>query len=71
MVELKIHEGRHHQVKKMLEAVDLPVIKLHRSQYGPLKLDGLGPGRWRELTLAEVNGLKNGKLNSNGKRQKD
>jgi 23S rRNA pseudouridine2605 synthase len=56
-IELVIHEGRNHQVKRMLAAVGLPVKKLHRSQYGEIKLDNLKPGQWRELTSAEVQKL--------------
>ncbi|HZQ02406.1 MAG TPA: pseudouridine synthase [Gaiellaceae bacterium] len=52
-VELTVHEGRKHQVKRMLEAVGHPVRRLHRPRYGPLGLDGLAPGEWRELTRAE------------------
>jgi 23S rRNA pseudouridine2605 synthase len=57
-VELTVHEGRKHQVKRMLEAVGHPVRALHRSRYGPLDLDDLGPGEWRELTRAEVDSLR-------------
>jgi 23S rRNA pseudouridine2605 synthase len=56
-IELTIHEGRNRQVRRMLEAVGLPVKKLHRSKYGPLDLEGLKPGRWRELTNEEVEQL--------------
>lgn len=57
-IELIIHEGRNHQVKRMLAAVGLPVAKLHRSGYGPLTLAGLKPGQWRNLTDQEVKQLK-------------
>lgn len=57
-VELVVHEGRKHQVKKMLAQVDLPVVRLHRSQYGPLKPAGLKPGQWRELSAAELKLIK-------------
>ena len=57
-VELTIHEGRKHQVKRMLEAVGHPVRRLHRSRYAGLDLAGLEAGRWRELSAAEVAGLK-------------
>src|SRR5262245_15364178 len=53
-VELSIHEGRKHQVKRMLEAVGHPVTHLHRSRYAGLTVDGVEPGRWRELTDTEV-----------------
>ena len=56
-VRLTIHEGRKHQVKRMLEAVGHPVRRLHRSSYAGLTLDGLEPGEWRELSVAEVKRL--------------
>src|SRR5687768_12059694 len=49
-LELTLHEGRKHQVKRMCEAVGHPVVRLHRSRYATLALDGLSPGEWRELT---------------------
>ncbi|MCQ2493587.1 MAG: rRNA pseudouridine synthase [Lachnospiraceae bacterium] len=54
-LELIIHEGRYHQVKRMLEAVDNEVTALHRSSFGPLNLEN-GPesGCWRELTQDEI-----------------
>ena len=57
-IELIIHEGRKHQVKRMLAAAGLPVVKLHRSNYAGLGLDGLKPGQWRDLTEREVSLLK-------------
>jgi 23S rRNA pseudouridine2605 synthase len=57
-IELAIHEGRKHQVKRMLEAVGHPVRSLHRSRYAGLTLDRLGPGEWRELTPEEVDRLR-------------
>ena len=57
-VELAIHEGRKHQVKRMLAAVGHPVLRLHRSRYAGLTVKGLGPGESRELTGAEVEQLR-------------
>jgi 23S rRNA pseudouridine2605 synthase len=57
-VELTIHEGRNRQVKRMLEAVGHRVKTLHRSRYGPLTLEGLEPGAWRELQPSEVELLR-------------
>jgi 23S rRNA pseudouridine2605 synthase len=57
-IELTIHEGRNRQVKRMLEAAGHRVRALHRSRYGPLTLDGLAPGAWRELTRDEVERLR-------------
>ena len=56
-VELSVHEGRKHQVKRMLAAVGHPVTRLHRSRYAGLTLEGLEPGQWRELEPSEVQRL--------------
>jgi 23S rRNA pseudouridine2605 synthase len=58
-VELVMHEGRNRQVRRMLEAVGHPVRRLHRSAYAGLTLEGLEPGRWRELEPSEVERLRN------------
>jgi 23S rRNA pseudouridine2605 synthase len=57
-VELVLHEGRKHQVKRMLAAVGHPVTRLHRSAYAGLTVGALGPGDWRELEPAEVERLR-------------
>jgi 23S rRNA pseudouridine2605 synthase len=57
-VELSLHEGRKHQVKRMLEAVGHPVTRLHRSRYAGLEVESLRPGLWRELETAEVEALR-------------
>jgi 23S rRNA pseudouridine2605 synthase len=57
-IELTIHEGRKHQVKRMCEAVGHPVRRLHRSSYAGLRVDELEPGEWRELTAEEVTALR-------------
>ncbi|MEP6977272.1 MAG: pseudouridine synthase [Thermoleophilia bacterium] len=57
-VELVLHEGRKHQVKRMLAAVGHPVVQLHRSRYAGLAVEGLGPGESRELTGPEVDSLR-------------
>ncbi|WEV45877.1 pseudouridine synthase [Streptococcaceae bacterium ESL0687] len=59
VLSLAIHEGRNHQVKKMLDAVGLPVQKLSRVQYGPLDLAGVAPGEYRKLSRKEVSQLVN------------
>ena len=58
VVELTIHEGRNRQVRRMLEAVGHPVVRLHRTAYAGLTLDGLEPGAWRTLTKNEVGRLR-------------
>jgi 23S rRNA pseudouridine2605 synthase len=57
-LELTIHEGRKHQVKRMCEAVGHPVRELQRVAFGPLRLGGLEPGEHRRLTPAEVERLR-------------
>jgi 23S rRNA pseudouridine2605 synthase len=57
-LELVLHEGRKHQVKRMLAAVGHPVVRLHRSGYAGLGVEGLGPGESRELTGPEVDSLR-------------
>ena len=57
-VELTVHEGRKHQVKRMLAAVGHPVARLHRSAYAGLTPEGLEPGRWRELEPSETARLR-------------
>lgn len=59
-LELTLHEGRKHQVRRMCAAVGHPVEHLHRSRYAGLELGGLGPGEWRELTKHEVAELRRG-----------
>jgi 23S rRNA pseudouridine2605 synthase len=58
VVELTLHEGRKHQVKRMCEAVGHPVRRLHRSLYAGLGVEILGPGETRALTAAEVRRLR-------------
>jgi 23S rRNA pseudouridine2605 synthase len=57
-LKLAIHEGRKHQVKRMLSAVGHPVVHLHRSRYAGLTLEGLEPGAWRELEPSEIDQLR-------------
>ena len=54
IVELVIHEGRNHQVKKMIEAVGKKVIKLKRERFGIFDLSGLKASEYRRLTTKEV-----------------
>jgi 23S rRNA pseudouridine2605 synthase len=59
-IELVLHEGRKHQVKRMLAAVGHPATRLHRSGYAGLSLEGLEPGECRELEPSEVELLRVG-----------
>lgn len=58
VMQLTIYEGRNRQVRKMCEAVGLTVVRLKRISVGPLRLGMLQPGKWRELTPAEVLALR-------------
>lgn len=57
LVEVVIHEGRNHIVRRMLEEVGHPVIALARPQVGPVKVGELRPGKMRPLTSREVAAL--------------
>jgi len=58
IVSMTIHEGKNHQVKKMLQTIGHPVEKLKRESYSFLQLGGLRPGEWRRLKPEEVKQLK-------------
>lgn len=58
LVEISIHEGRNHQVKRMLEAVGHPVKHLKRIRIAFLDAKQLPLGEWRELSADEVHRLK-------------
>lgn len=58
VVRVGLHEGRKRQVRRMLAAIGHPVLALHRDTFGPVGLDGLPRGAWRELEPAEVRALE-------------
>jgi 23S rRNA pseudouridine2605 synthase len=57
MLELVLHEGRKHVVRRLLEAVGHPVERLVRTNLGPIKLGDLRVGNTRRLTRDEVGSL--------------
>jgi 23S rRNA pseudouridine2605 synthase len=57
IVELTIHEGRNHVVRRLMDAIDHPVLGLVRVAFGGVRLDGMKPGATRPLTVAEVQSL--------------
>jgi 23S rRNA pseudouridine2605 synthase len=57
LVELTLHEGRKHIVRRLLDEVGHPVSRLVRTAIGPIRLGDLRPGRTRRLTNAEVAAL--------------
>jgi 23S rRNA pseudouridine2605 synthase len=58
LLQLTVHEGRKHLVKRLCSAVGHPVRCLRRVSLGPLRVDQLRPGEWRYLTPEEVRELK-------------
>ncbi len=54
IVEITIHEGKNHQIKRMFESVGFPVLKLKREREGFFQLENLKSGEYRKLTPKEV-----------------
>jgi 23S rRNA pseudouridine2605 synthase len=57
LVEIILHEGRKHIVRRILDHVGYPVISLVRTQVGPIRLGDTKPGKWRALSSTEVAAL--------------
>jgi len=57
LVEIMLHEGRKHIVRRMLDAVGHPVSRLVRTTVGPIRLGNLRPGTTRDLTTKEIGEL--------------
>jgi 23S rRNA pseudouridine2605 synthase len=60
-LEVTLHEGKQHEVKRLLDAVGHPVSKLKRVSIGPITDRGLAPGQFRALTPAEIKGVLAGR----------
>ena len=58
VMEMTLKEGKNREIRRMCEAVGLEVVRLKRNAEGVVKLGMLKPGTYRELTKAEVNGLR-------------
>jgi 23S rRNA pseudouridine2457 synthase len=56
-LELTITEGRNRQVRRMTAAIGCPTLRLIRAAIGPLQLDQLAPGQWRDITTIERQAL--------------
>lgn len=54
IIEITLHEGKNRHVRRMMEALNHPVVRLKRETYGILTLAGLQPGDYRRLTPHEV-----------------
>lgn len=59
-LEIVLTEGKNREVRRLMEAVGLTVLKLVRTRIGPCTLDGLQVGRWRNLRLNEIHQLMGG-----------
>jgi len=57
-LRIVIHEGRHRQVRRMVEAVGRKAIALRRTAFGPLRLGRLKTGGWRVLSSGEVTAVR-------------
>lgn len=55
---ITIREGRNRQIRKMCDAIGHPITQLKRVAIGPIRDPALKPGRWRELTVQEVERLR-------------
>lgn len=58
VLEIRIHEGRNRQIRKMMQSIGVEVARLKRTRIGPLRLGMLKPGRFRELTKEEIRALQ-------------
>lgn len=58
ILQVILHEGKNRHIRRMMETLGFPVIKLKREKFGFLTLQGLRPGEYRSLTSQEVNQMK-------------
>jgi 23S rRNA pseudouridine2605 synthase len=58
IISVVLHEGRTRQVRNMCDAVGHPIVRLRRVRVGPILLDDLKPGQFRELTPPEIGALQ-------------
>lgn len=56
--DITIHEGRNRQVRRMCDFIGFPVRELRRIKMGPIKLEGIGKGKLRELSPSELKELR-------------
>ena len=56
-LEIELAEGKNREIRRMMEALNLVVLELKRTQVGPIKLGELPSGKWRTLTAPEVKSL--------------
>jgi 23S rRNA pseudouridine2605 synthase len=59
ILEVSLREGKNRHVRRMMEQLGFPVLKLKREKYGMLTLDGLRVGEFRKMTPKEVKQMRN------------
>jgi 23S rRNA pseudouridine2605 synthase len=57
-LEVTIHEGRYHIIRRLMEAIGVEVIRLIRTHFGPISLGETPEGRWRDLNDGELLNLQ-------------
>lgn len=57
-IEVTIHEGRYHIIRRLMEAVGVDVLRLIRTRFGPILLGDILEGRWRDLNDVELINLR-------------
>jgi len=57
-IEVSIHEGRYHIIRRLMEAVGVDVLRLVRTKFGPISLGDTPEGRWRDLNSTELLNLQ-------------
>jgi 23S rRNA pseudouridine2605 synthase len=58
-LEVTIHEGRYHIIRRLMEAIGIDVLRLIRTHFGPISLGETPLGRWRDLNSGELLNLQN------------
>jgi 23S rRNA pseudouridine2605 synthase len=58
VVDLTLREGRNREVRRLMKALGIRLDALRRTAFGPIELGRLQPGRWRDLSAAEIRSLR-------------
>src|SRR5699024_786622 len=58
ILELTLHEGKNRHIRRMMERLGYPILKLQREKYGTLTVRGMQPGDYRPLTPHEVKQMR-------------
>src|SRR5699024_10548014 len=58
ILKIVLHEGKNRQIRRMLEQLGYPVLKLKREKYGMITLGNLQPGEYRALTHQEIHQMR-------------